>query len=254
MKYIQPNISIAETIDIIKDAIKNETPLCLTRFGDGEIKFINNKADPAFNRKNCNLWGYEYPSEVQNMYNDCLEILHRALKGSDILGFMSKDTPVLPKGFYKERDWSLPINVLEDMGCDFSHIKICDGMISRSKSLGNIHNFKNILDGRDLHIISMRKSLLDKRNLSKILDCEVTITDHPSSINFNNRTEFIDSFKHIKPPVVILGVGLQKDYGVYLKDDYGKIAIDLGATLDAWAGLITRPWFTTGNCQDYLVI
>jgi hypothetical protein len=60
--------------------------------------------------------------------------------------------------------------------------------------------------------------------------------------------------ENIKEPVVLLGIGLQKDYGVYLKENYGKIALDMGATLDAWAGLFTRPWFQQGGIQSYLTI
>ena len=255
MTYIQPTISISETVDIVKDRINSETPFCLTRFGDGEICFINgNNGNHVFNKKNCREWGYKYPSEVKNLYDDCREILLAAMEGSDVLGFMSKNTDTLPAGFYNERRWSLQVDFLKTLGRDISTIKICDGMIARSKSVGNIINFKDILNGRDLHIISMRKTLLEKKNLSKILECEVTITDHSADINFNNRTEFINSFKYIKAPVVLLGVGLQKDYGVHLKRDYGKIALDFGATIDAWSGLVTRPWFKEGNGQDYLMI
>ena len=53
---------------------------------------------------------------------------------------------------------------------------------------------------------------------------------------------------------MLLGVGLQKDYGVILRDEFGKIALDMGATMDAWAGIISRPWFNKGQSQEYLLM
>ncbi len=51
-----------------------------------------------------------------------------------------------------------------------------------------------------------------------------------------------------------MGIGLQKDYGVILRDECGKIAIDMGATMDAWAGIKSRAWFKEGGKQDYLLL
>jgi hypothetical protein len=120
--------------------------------------------------------------------------------------------------------------------------------------VGNIFNFKKILDGEDLHIISPNKKLLESKKLDEILECNVSITEHPYSINFNNRDEFIKNFKNIKENVVIYGCGLQKDYGIILRDDFGKIAIDMGATIDAWAGIISRVWFNKNNKQNHLLL
>jgi hypothetical protein len=47
--FLQPNLSIKETIDLVKEKIKSETPFTLTRFGDGEIAIL---------RKTC---GNEFP-------------------------------------------------------------------------------------------------------------------------------------------------------------------------------------------------
>ena len=52
----------------------------------------------------------------------------------------------------------------------------------------------------------------------------------------------------------LFGVGLQKDYGVILRDEYGKIVLDMGATMDAWAGIHSRQWFHKGGSQEYLII
>ena len=68
------------------------------------------------------------------------------------------------------------------------------------------------------------------------------------------KDEFIKSFENIKSEVVLVGCGIQKDYVSYLKYNNNKIAIDVGALLDAWSGLLTRPWFRKDGKQDYLVL
>jgi hypothetical protein len=254
MEYIQPNITIEETIEIIKNKISSETPFSLTRFGDGEIHIINGTGDEGFKHKICREWGYSYPKDINIAYEDAKEILINSMVKSDIIGFMDENTRTLPAKFYNKVHWSLPTEFLEKIGRDINKTKICDHMIARSYELGNIDNFKEILNGKDLHIISPNKSQLEDKNLSKLLECNVSITNHPHSINFNNRNEFMEDFKHIKEPVVVFGTGLIKDYGVYLRDNFGKITLDLGATLDAWSGILSRPWFGPNNKQNYLVI
>lgn len=254
MEYIQPNITIEETIEIIKNKISSETPFSLTRFGDGEIHIINGTGNDGFKRKICNNWGYKYPNEINTAYNDAKKILIESMIKSDIIGFMDEHTRTLPSRVYNKLNWSLPIEFLEKIGRDVSETKICDHMIARSYELGNVDSFKEILNGKDLHIISPNKSRLEDKNLSRLLECNVSISHHPHSINFNNRYEFMETFKYIKEPVVVFGTGLIKDYGVYLRDNFGKITLDLGATLDAWSGILSRPWFGPNNKQNYLVL
>ncbi len=85
-------------------------------------------------------------------------------------------------------------------------------------------------------------------------DLDGGFTHHSQGVNFRNRDEFLKSFEKIKEDVVLLGVGLQKDYGVILRDEFGKIAIDMGATMDAWSGIISRPWFNKGQSQEHLLV
>lgn len=251
--YLKPNISISSTIEVIKDKISTSTPFCLSRFGDGEISILLQNQNKHINEKKiCKDWGYQYPNELKLFYQDSIPILIKALKNSDIIGIMDPNTPMLPPGYYREDTWSLKEEFVNFLGVDLNNLVICDHMIARSPELGDINNFKTILQGKDLHIISSNKTQLEEKNLSKLLECNVTITDHPYNINFNNRDKILDTFKNIKEDIVITGTSLNKDYGVILKSNYNKIVIDLGATLDAWAGKISRPWFN--NRQSYLVI
>ena len=81
----------------------------------------------------------------------------------------------------------------------------------------------------------------------------MTFTDH-SGVNAKDRKKIIQSFNQIEAPVVVFGTGILKDYGAILAKQYGKVAIDFGATLDAWAGKKTRPWFTPYGPQGYLLV
>jgi hypothetical protein len=40
--FLTPNISIVDTVQLIKEKIESKTPFALTRFGDGEIYILNN--------------------------------------------------------------------------------------------------------------------------------------------------------------------------------------------------------------------
>jgi hypothetical protein len=127
-------------------------------------------------------------------------------------------------------------------------------MLSRQKIFGSVDLFKEILQGNSLNIITPYVNRMEDRNISKLLGVDVTYTLNPENINLNNRDLVLRSFDKIKSNVVIMGVGLLKDYGVILKEEFGKIALDMGATMDAWSGIRSRAWFGKGGKQEYLMI
>lgn len=155
---------------------------------------------------------------------------------------------------YNYNIWSIEKYKAELWGRNIKDIKICDHMISRSLELGNIDSMKNLLNGHSVNIISPNTKILVPKQLEKRLETEVRFTHHSRDVNFRNRDVFLKSFENIKEDVVLLGVGLQKDYGVILRDEFGKIAIDMGATMDAWSGIISRPWFNKGQPQEHLLL
>jgi len=252
-EYIYPTISNQTAISILKEKIDNLQPYAFTRFGDGEIYILNKKSYPSFEHRACNEWGYQYPSEVNQFYNDAYVIIQHALKNSDLIGIMNQTCSIVNLN-YSPSIWSIKKQLLIEWGIDINSMQICDHMLCRSAEFGSINSMKYILNGKSVNIISTNTKLLKQKKLSDKLNTDVTFTQHDKNINLNNRLEFIKAFKNIKSDVVLLGVGIQKDYGVILRDEYGKIAIDMGATLDAWAGIISRPWFNPGNLQDHLVI
>ena len=251
--YLHPFISDEDVVNTVKDKIKTKTPFALTRFGDGEIYILNRNASNGFLVKNLNEWGYNFPSEVDNFYNDANKILINALINSDYIGLMNRNCDIVSIG-YSESKWSLKKDLIENFGTNPNKLQICNHMISRTKLFGSVDGFRDIIQGNDFHIITSHSESMKRKNLDELFGVNITYTDHPMDINFNNRDEFIDNFKNIKEQIVIMGVGLQKDYGVILRDLHNKISLDMGATMDAWSGIISRPWFNSGNKQSYLVI
>ena len=252
--YLQPNLSIDETINLIKEKIRTNTPFALSRFGDGEIRLLNRNSPIEHQKRSCKNWGYSFPSEVNYLYDDTKLVVLNAIRNSDVIGIMDKNNDIAKSIYYTESVWSISENYLKENDVNVSNLMITDHMISRTKEFGKPDNFKEILQGKSLNIISPNTELLKSKNLSKLFDAEVTFTHHPNNINFRNRKSFIESFKDIGSEVVLVGCGIQKDYVSYLKYNHNKIAIDVGAMLDAWAGLLTRPWFQSGGKQDYLVL
>jgi hypothetical protein len=251
--YLSPNTSDSESIELIKTKIRSSEPFAFTRFGDGEIYVLNKKSYPEFEKKNCSEWGYKYPEEIQNFYEDGSEIIRNAFIHSDLIGIMDKNCDIVRIN-YSPKTWSIEKSVVRDWGLNPDYLTICDHQLSRQKILGSIEGMKDVLQGRSVHIISTNVEKLKPKNLSKLLDCEVTYTFHSKDINFNNREDFLKSFREIKSEVILLGVGLQKDYTTILKNKHGKISLDMGATLDAWASIYSRPWFKKGGLQEHLII
>jgi hypothetical protein len=250
---LTPNISIVDTVQLIKEKIETKTPFALTRFGDGEIYVLKKSYSKEFLESRCKMWGYNYPEESDDFVNDASTIIKKAFVESDVIGIMDPNTKVV-KIFYNGNLWSIERERAEQLGRNLDDIKICDHMISRSFELGNIDSMKNILNGHSVNIITPNTELLIPKQLENRLETEVGFTHHSTDVNFRNRDEFLKSFEKIKEDVVLFGVGLQKDYGVILRDEFGKIAIDMGATMDAWSGIASRPWFRKGQIQEHLLV
>lgn len=236
--YLEVNQPIEKTISLIKERIEANTPFALSRYGDGEIYFLNRNSPIEHQIKNCKLWGYNHPLELNTFYNHSSEIILNGLKNSDVIGIMDKTNDIAKNINYKEEKWSIKKSFLKDNGVDTSNLIVCDHMLP-SEEFGKPENFKDILQGKSLNIISPNTDILKTKNLSKLFDADVTYTNHPYNINLRNRNEFIDNFKNIKSDVILVGCGIQKDYVSYLRYNHNKIAIDVGALLDAWAGIIS---------------
>ncbi len=251
INYFQPNMSDAEVVMLLKDRISSKTPFALTRFGDGEIIILKRKGSHSFLSRTMNNWGFKYPKEISNFYESWGEVLKKSFTKSDVVGVMNKNHNLPGLNF---SDWVLPKDFFNttDFNCD--KLKICNHLVSRSNDLGSVEGVKNVIQGNDFHIISSNVSIMKQKKLNEVFEVNIGYTEHSKNVNFDNRDEFIKKFKDIKEDIVFLGVGLQKDYGVILRDSYGKVCVDMGATMDAWSGIISRPWFKKGSIQDHLLI
>jgi len=246
MNYVQPNLTNQELIALIRDKIEAKEPFAMARFGDGELSLLRRNLLPVQERRMCQNWGYIYPNQLNTAYDRLSATVFRSFD-SDVIGLMHRDdinTMILNRF---KKNWL----VSESEAKRFCiHDKpICNHLVSRSVELGSMRGLRDLLQGKDLHVISIRTKAL--QHLSTSLNCKVTFTDH-CDINLQNRSELIKSFGDIKADVVVFATGLMKDYGVILRDQFGKVAIDMGATVDAWAGVESRPWFKKGGPQDYL--
>lgn len=251
--YLQPNVSNEDAVNLIKEKIRTNTPFAYTRFGDGEIHILNRNAFERLQKSICKNWDYKYPDEVEFAYDEIGDKLKNAFIKSDLVGLMDKNCKIININ-YKAEHWSLKKELVKSWGINDGDLQICDHMLSRQPFFGSPTAFKEILQGNSLNIITPYVKKMEERNLHTLLDTNVTFTHNPLNTNFKNRDEVLKSFDKIKSNVVIMGVGLLKDYGVILKEEFGKIALDMGATMDAWSGIRSRVWFGKGGKQEYLMI
>lgn len=244
-KYLECTNSNLNMVEIVSNAISTNTPFCISRIGDGEIFLLNDSGNDNFKQKIAKLWGFPLTEFSSHRELFC-EYIKLAIRESDYLGVLDFNNEICTSRKFIKHGWSISYKKLQQLELPIP--KCCDHQLPRSPYFGNPYNFKNILQGRDLNIITPNNTLNCKK-LSNILDANVTVT-----ISNNNRQDLINSLENIDEPVVLYGTSLTgKDVGVLLKRK-GKITLDFGATLDGWAGIESRPWFKSGNIQEYCVI
>lgn len=244
-KYLEVTISNEQVAENIKFCIKSKRPFCLSRLGDAEIHLFNNTTPHKLKQLIANLWGFDI-SRFDDMRKEVCAQLITALNESDIIGILNFENDVCKKMKCTKEEWSLPIQKLKQMNIDIP--LCCDHQLPRSKMFGDPHNFKDIINGTPINIITPNINL-DHDKLSNLLQAPVSVT-----LVDNNRQTLINKIQNIEESVVLYGVSITaKDLGVLLKKK-DKIAIDFGATLDAWAGIQTRPWFKEGNIQEHCVV
>ena len=247
-QYLMPTMSDAALAELVTDRIQRKIPFAMTRFGDGEIYLLNNNAPASLKKRICDLWGVEGEKGYESVRRESVDIMHNALKHTDVIGLLDPSNPICGKLRYDSKKWSIPRAYVESVRGN-SDFQICDHQAPRGQLFGNAHNFKRILNGASLTIITPNAELA-AAPLLNILEAPVTIT----LVKVNDRTDLVSNFDAITEDVVIYGTSLTgKDIGVEMKKR-GKVAIDFGATLDAWAGIQSRGWFAKGGLQHHCVI
>lgn len=248
-QYPKHNISNAEFIKILKEKIKNKESLSFTRFGDGEIHFINNNIPKIIEDQLRVTWGYD---DMNSARKDVLEIINKGLEDSDIIGLMNPNNEISKNISFSYSKWSISLEYLFKIRK--KKLLVADHMITRGTSLGDIHKFKDIIWGNDIAIVSPRVELLKENQLEKFLGVNVNYVNVPMGMKLNDRSEIFNKLDNIREHIVLYGCSINgKDFGSYLSNK-GKIALDFGATLDAWGGLITRKWFDKNGIQNHCLI
>lgn len=245
MQYLQPFIDDETVVTVLKEKIATQSPFCLSRLGDGEIFLLNNNASSTLIEKIKKAWCVDdYHKFRDSVVRDILE---PTIKYTDLLGLLSPSSPVCKLIKYDQATWSIKKSYVKSIK-GTKEIDVCDHQVPRGRDLGDVNRFKEILDGKSLSIISPNIELLNKP-LAELLQADVTVT-----IVSNDRQDLLEKIDKIKEPVVIYGTSLTgKDIGVRLKAK-GKVCIDYGATLDAWANIGSRKWFSDNGLQSHCVI
>lgn len=240
-----------EFINELKRCIKNELPLSLCRIGDGEINIFNKRTSDPINRfwKN---WGYNSADE---MINESRKMLMDCIKMSDWIGCVGYTD--FMKTWHQDRlkrpKWYLDLKFVNESGRK-KPLKTVDAFIPRTKSLGDVNELKKILQGKDICIISPLNSNLKKNNLSKKLGCKITYIDVPYRSKIEHRNQILNKIENIKEHVILTSwTLLGKDFHHKLFNQ-GKVCLDMGSVISAWAGKEIRWDFREGGPHRHCVI
>jgi|TARA_R110000744_G_scaffold182588_1_gene301838 hypothetical protein len=261
------NITDAELFIAIQSSIANSTPLSYVRIGDGEIqimkKILHCKTADELNirahaLKHIALRYNEVYTEDNPLMLKWRQGIIDTFKSSDYCGIFTTQEieEMMALGWLKEARKEATLgryvpnqDVFDYYGIDVNKLKICSVMFNKGEQLGIIENFKQLVGDRRITIItSQTENLKNNRkfqiNLGNQVDFITVKHEHgnPKSKALNQKDWVRSHFKDIKSHVVLFGMGgAAKDLCNELKNDWGKCAIDMGSTLDAWAGIISRP-------------
>lgn len=233
-------------IDLLSNSIYGGKSLSLTRLGDGEMFILNNNAPKYLKIRAEKEWGVPF-SELVSIVRPTLLY---AIRNSDVIGLLDDS------GYMKHAwtaDWVLQDNVLQEAKRT-KKIMICDHQITRGPILGDVTKLKEILANKAIHIISSRTTGLKENRLSEKLNCNITYTqvDYYETILYRQR--LLASIAEISEQIVIISAGVMgKDIPSILAKS-GKICLDFGATVDAWAGISSRPTLVVGGLQSHCLI
>ena len=261
------NITDAELFIAIQSSIANSTPLSYVRIGDGEIqimkKILHCKTADELNirahaLKHIALRYNEVYTEDNPLMLKWRQGIIDTFKSSDYCGIFTTQEieEMMALGWLKEARKEATLgryvpnqDVFDYYGIDVNKLKICSVMFNKGEQLGIIENFKQLVGDRRITIITNQTENLKKNhkfqiNLGNQVDFITVKHEHgnPKSKALNQKDWVRSHFKDIKSHVVLFGMGgAAKDLCNELKNDWGKCAIDMGSTLDAWAGIISRP-------------
>lgn len=207
-----------------------------------------------------NRWSTTSTSDAIKIIKTVGEDLLFSLQQSSHVGIYDQTGMVLNAtidDFYLYKHSYVPhIQLFANCGVDFK--KITDVNTYRNEVLSNPYKFKKILNGKPIHIFtSNEEELKYTTKLHEILETSITYTNlTPVKGDWNTHSfahiNFLkDKCKLITEQIILFGLGAgAKQIPSHLATEYGKTVIDVGSTLDAWAGKKTRPYMEIINWQS----
>ena len=246
---IKTNIPNSLMISTLKSYIEKGKGLSLTRIGDGEIHILNNRLTPHLSNLFTGVFGYDDPMEG---LKDSRKILLKSLKNSDYIGIMG-DNEISSNLNERKWKWDLELKFLEESKRTKEY-NFFDCMIVRNIELGSPIGFREVIKDNPICIVTPIVNDLMKNKLEKHLGINISYVKVPKGGNLKNRNKYFKELDKIAESIVLVSNSLfGKDFPSYLSNK-GKICIDMGATLDAWSGKITRAWFEPGESQSHCLI
>lgn len=249
-QYITKTLNNHETISIIKEKISSREPFCLSRFGDAEIMILRHSATDSLKQKICSYWKYNI-DEWQQINSMLKDIINFAILNSDINGFLFSPDEIGEKCKASVRPEHWLLTKEEEHNLNSSNkIKYCSHQITRREALGDPNKAKGIFQNNNIAIIHPDIEGMQRNKIHELLNCDIEYIK-----SYNDRGKMLSILPKINSQIVLYGCSIVgKDYGAIMKNEYNKIAIDYGATLDGWAGIATRPWFSPGMSQQHCLI
>jgi hypothetical protein len=283
-------LSEEDTLNDIIYAIQNDTPISYTRFGDGEIlmlkeyfhkihnnsyyinlcdanryiphvKEYGNKADniedyavryhrsTMYGNYMTNRWAVHDVITFKKIIKTIGESLISGLQNSSHIGIWQNAYSLIGDYFLYEHARTPHVQLFKACEVDFK--KLTDVNIYKNEILANPFKFKELLNGKPIHIFtSNEEELKNITKLHEILETSITYTNiSPVKRDWTTHAfayhDYIkEKSKEIKEHIVLYGLGYgAKHVPGYLHNTYGKAVIDIGSILDVWAGRLTRPHF-----------
>jgi len=242
------NISDSYMISIIRNHINKGKGLSLVRIGDGDLDILNERLTPHLINFFTTMCKYKNPKEG---LADGRNLLLKVLKNSDYVGIMGNNK--ISESLGGIWRWDFNNKFLQEAN-RLKDPNFFDAMLVRGIDLGSIAGFKKIIENNPICIVTPITDELKRNNLEKHLGVKISYVKVPMGGNLKNKKELFKELDKISEKIVITANALQgKEFPYYLAEK-GKVCIDMGATLDAWAGKITRPWFNDGNLQSHCLI
>jgi hypothetical protein len=263
------NVSIQDLLLNIENSIKNKKPLSVVRCGDGEFHLVKtikdfNERDVKIHRsainnilKRNNIWQcktHEHSCECYLKSNEALawigEIrgyIVNAMKSSDYLGLTVPGKDI--------RFYGISNEILRGHGIDPVTKKTINSLFPRSHEFGSLSNFRNLIQGNGIHIITSNVERFKNINLGNILGVNVTYTDISGKRSYKQRTFIKESIIESNKKIFLFGGGSAiKDLIPWSAKTMGAVSIDVGSVLDVWSGYRSRLMYLQPEFQHLLWI